>query len=81
VITAGRPTRTVTVPPGATLGDLAELAGAGEREHATALIGTGELVGAGYVLTPADERVSFIQRLAGAHGTRARGVRAGGRPV
>lgn len=69
VITAGQPSRTVAVPPGSTLGALAEVAGIGDASHTSAMLGTGELVDAGYVLTPADERVSFIQRLAGAgHG-------------
>lgn len=69
VITAGQPTRTVSVAVGSTLGDLAELVGAGGRAGATALVGTGALVDEGYVLTAADDRVSFVQRLAGAgHG-------------
>ena len=66
VIAAGQPRRTVSVPLGSTLGHLAELAGVGDPRRTSALVGTGELVDASYVLTPADERVSFIQRLAGA---------------
>jgi hypothetical protein len=75
VISAGQPTRRVAVASGSTLADLAELAGVSDPSRASAMVGTGELVDASYLLTSADERVSFIQRLAGAghDGCAARG--------
>jgi hypothetical protein len=66
VIMAGKPTRVVEIRHGTTLRELAALLGLHSSDRRSALLGTGDLVGPSYVLTPDDERVCFVSRLAGA---------------